>query len=64
MLLILDPQLSGDIITPTFITDTFTLMKEDPDNNILHNFQKDVLVLAVKSSDKVCSILQNEVGFY
>jgi hypothetical protein len=38
-------------------------MREDEHNNILHNFQKDVLILAVNNSEKVCHILQNEVGF-
>ena len=36
-------------------------MKDEPNNNILHNYQKDVLLLGIKDSNTVCSLLQNEM---
>lgn len=34
-------------------------MKEQANNNILHNFQKDLLISGIKNSSKVCSILKD-----
>ena len=33
---------------------TLKLMRDDPHNNILHNFQKDVVVSGIKESAKIC----------
>jgi hypothetical protein len=37
-------------------------MKDQPNNNILHNYQKDVLLLGIKDSNEVCSVLQTEMN--
>ena len=38
-------------------------MKEDPNNNILHNFQKDVIIAGLTESPKVRNILFEEIAF-
>ena len=37
-------------------------MKDDPHNNILHNFQKDVIIAAVKESPSCLDVVQNSIG--
>ncbi len=37
-------------------------MQEDPNNNILHNYQREVILTGIKESERVCQLLQEEVG--
>jgi hypothetical protein len=37
-------------------------MQEDPNNNILHNYMRKVLLNGMKQSVEVCRLLQEEVG--
>jgi hypothetical protein len=44
------------------LVETLQLLLDDPDNNILHNYQKDVLVEGIKHSTEVYHLLKEEVG--
>jgi len=60
--LTLAPEYSSDILTKKVLSDTLAIMKDQPNNNILHNYQKDVLLLGIKDSNEVCSVLQTEMN--
>jgi hypothetical protein len=59
--LAVEPSLIEEILTQPFLSETINFMKKDPSNNILHNFQREVLVNGIKESPKVCQILQDEI---
>jgi hypothetical protein len=50
------------VLTQGFLEETLRLMQKDANNNILHNYQRDVLLTGIKASGRVCTLLQEEVG--
>lgn len=56
------PEFTDNILNKDFLVETLKLMREDANNNILHNFQKDIVVAGVKESESVFQIVQNEIG--
>jgi len=39
-------------------------MREDTNNNILHNYQREVLLTGIRESPRVCQLLQDELGLH
>ena len=50
ILITVEPELIGPIFTKDFMSETLKIMQKDPDNNVLHNYQKDVLIEGVHKS--------------
>jgi hypothetical protein len=50
------------VLTQGFLAETLRLMQKDANNNILHNYQRDVLLTGIRASGRVCTLLQEEVG--
>ena len=60
--LVVEPGLVEQVLTQDFLTQTLETMQKDANNNILHNFQREVIVHGLKESEIVCRMLQGEVG--
>lgn len=35
-------------------------MRNDPENNILHNYQREVILAGIRESESVCRVLQED----
>ena len=63
VLLLLNPESAEELLTESFLSSTLAAMREDPNNNILHNYQKDVVLSGISESNRVNELLQNEMRF-
>ena len=60
--LAVEPALVEAVLTPAFLRETLEYMQKDRNNNILHNYQREVLLAGVRESDRVWQCLQEELG--